>query len=65
MHLRELIFHPQQAGPPVPGPGDSPGLTILQLMTILEEARHSIIIIEHGPLLYKDAVEMIDLASKA
>ena len=26
--------------------------TVFQLMTILEEARHSLIIIEHDPLLY-------------
>ena len=33
-------------------------------MTILEEARHSLIIIEHDPTLYEDATGMIDLVSK-
>jgi hypothetical protein len=28
--------------------------TVFQPMTILEEARHSLIIIEHDPLLYED-----------
>jgi hypothetical protein len=34
-------------------------------MTVLEEARHTQIIIEHDPLLYEDAAGMIDLASQA
>jgi hypothetical protein len=34
-------------------------------MTILEEARHIRIIIEHDPLFYEDAADMIDLASQA
>jgi DNA polymerase I len=38
--------------------------TVFQLMTILEEARHTLIIIEHDPLLYEDATGMIDLASQ-
>jgi hypothetical protein len=29
--------------------------TVFQLMTILEEARHSMIVIEHDPILYEDA----------
>jgi hypothetical protein len=29
-------------------------------MTILEEARHSLIIIEHDPLLYEDAQAMVE-----
>ncbi|VVB64578.1 Uncharacterised protein [uncultured archaeon] len=33
-------------------------------MTILEEARHSLIIIEHDPMLYEDATGMIDLVSR-
>jgi hypothetical protein len=28
---------------------------IFQLLTILEEARHTLIIIEHDPLLYENA----------
>lgn len=28
--------------------------TVFQLMTILEEARHTLITIEHDPLLYED-----------
>jgi hypothetical protein len=34
-------------------------------MTILEEPRHSLIIIEHDPMLYEDAAGMIDLASQS
>jgi hypothetical protein len=34
--------------------------TIFQLMTILEEARHSLIIIEHDPLLYEDAQGIVE-----
>jgi hypothetical protein len=41
------------------------GFTIFQLMTILEEAHHSLIIIEHDPMLYEDAQEMIEYISKA
>jgi hypothetical protein len=33
-------------------------------MTILKEARHTLIIIEHDPLLYEDAAGMIDLLSQ-
>jgi hypothetical protein len=29
--------------------------TVFYLMTILEEARHSLIAIEHDPMLYEDA----------
>jgi hypothetical protein len=39
--------------------------TVFQLMTILEEARHSIIFIEHDPLLYEDAAEMVEYVSRA
>ncbi len=38
---------------------------VFQLMTILEEARHTLIIIEHDPLLYQNATGIIDLASQA
>jgi DNA polymerase I len=38
--------------------------TIFQLMTILEEARHSLIVIEHDPLLYEDAEGMIEYVSQ-
>jgi hypothetical protein len=38
--------------------------TVFQLMTILEEARHSLIVIEHDPLLYEDAQEMVEYVSK-
>jgi hypothetical protein len=34
-------------------------------MTILEEARYNLILIEHDPLLYEDAAGMIDLASQS
>jgi DNA polymerase I len=33
--------------------------TVLQLMTILEENHHSFLIVEHDPLLYEDAGEMV------
>jgi protein-arginine kinase len=36
--------------------------TVFQLMTILEEARHSLVIIEH-PLLYEDAQGMVEYLS--
>ena len=39
--------------------------TVFQLMTILEEARHTRIIIEHDPLLYEDAAELTEFISKS
>jgi DNA polymerase I len=39
--------------------------TVFQLMTVLEEARHSIILVEHDPTLYEDATEMVDYVSRA
>jgi DNA polymerase I len=39
--------------------------TLFQLMTVLEEARHSAIIVEHDPLLYEDAAEMVEYVSHA
>jgi DNA polymerase I len=39
--------------------------TVFQLMTVLEEARHSIIIVEHDPTLYEDAAEMVEYVSRA
>lgn len=39
--------------------------TVFQLMTILEEAHHSLIIIEHDPLLYENAQEMTEYISQA
>jgi hypothetical protein len=39
--------------------------TFFQLMTVLEEARHSIIIVEHNPMLHEDAAEMIEYVSRA
>lgn len=39
--------------------------TLFQLMTVLEEAKHSLILIEHDPLLYEDAAEMVDYVSRA
>jgi hypothetical protein len=41
------------------------GFTVFQLMTILEQARHSLILIEHDPLLYADAREMIEYVSQS
>jgi hypothetical protein len=39
------------------------GFTVFQLMTILEEAHHSLILIEHDPHLYEDAREMTEYVS--
>jgi hypothetical protein len=41
------------------------GFTVFQLMTILEENHHSLIFIEHDPLLYEDAREMTEYVSLA
>ena len=41
------------------------GFTVFQLMTILEEAHHSVIIVEHDPMLYEDAQEMAEYVSQA
>jgi hypothetical protein len=41
------------------------GFTVFQLMTILEEAHHSFIIVEHDPMLYEDAAEMVEYISHA
>jgi hypothetical protein len=40
------------------------GFTIFQLMTILEEAHHSLIIVEHDPMLYEDASQALREAAK-
>ncbi len=39
--------------------------TAFQLMTILEENRHTLLILEHDPLLYEDAREMVVFAALA
>ena len=39
--------------------------TVFQLMTILEESHHTILFIEHDPMLYEDAAEMAEYVSKA
>ena len=39
--------------------------TVFQLMTILEENRHTLMILEHDPLLYEDAKEMVEYISRA
>ena len=41
------------------------GFTVFQLMTILEEAHHSLIFIEHDPLLYEGARKMTEYVSQA
>jgi len=38
--------------------------TVFQLMTILEENHHSFLIIEHDPLLYEDASEMVEYVAQ-
>lgn len=39
--------------------------TVFQLMTILEENRHTILLIEHDPTLYEDAAEIVEYVSQA
>ena len=39
--------------------------TVFQLMTVLEESCHSLLIIEHDPILYQDAEEMTEYVSQA
>jgi hypothetical protein len=39
--------------------------TSFQLMTILEENHHSFLIVEHDPMLYEDAKEMVDYVAQA
>ncbi len=41
------------------------GFTVFQLMTIMEEAHHSPIFVEHDHLLYEDAAEMTEYVSLA
>lgn len=41
------------------------GFTIFQLMTILEENDHSLILVEYNPLLYEDDEEMTEYVSQA
>ncbi len=39
--------------------------TSFQLMTILEENHHSFLIVEHDPMLYEDAQEMVEYVAQA
>ncbi len=39
--------------------------TSFQLMTILEENHHSFLIVEHDPILYEDAKEMVEYIAQA
>jgi hypothetical protein len=41
------------------------GFTTFQLMTILEEAFHRLIIVEHDPLLTEDSAEMVEYIQQA
>jgi hypothetical protein len=41
------------------------GFTTFQLMTILEEACHSLIVVEHDPLLYENSIEMVEYIQQA
>jgi len=41
------------------------GFTTFQIMTILEEACHSMIIIEHDPIIYEDSAEIVEYVAKA
>ncbi|MHB8117989.1 MAG: hypothetical protein ACYDHX_04575 [Methanothrix sp.] len=39
--------------------------TSFQLMTILQENHHSFLIVEHDPMLYEDAEEMVEYVAQA
>jgi DNA polymerase I len=39
--------------------------TVFQLMTVLEENCHTLVILEHDPLLYEDAEDMVEYVSRA
>ncbi len=39
--------------------------TSFQLMTILQENHHSFLIVEHDPMLYEDAEQMVDYVGQA
>ncbi len=39
--------------------------TAFQLMTVLEECHHTLLIVEHDPLLYEDAEEMVEYVARA
>jgi len=39
--------------------------TSFQLMTILEENHHSFLIVEHDPMLYEDAKEIVEYVAQA
>ncbi|HNY35083.1 MAG TPA: hypothetical protein PKK68_10545 [Methanothrix soehngenii] len=39
--------------------------TVFQLIPVLEDSRHTLLIIEHDPLLYEDAEEMVEYVSQA
>jgi hypothetical protein len=39
--------------------------TFFQLMTILEENHHGFLIVEHDPMLYEDAKEMVEYVAQA
>ena len=39
--------------------------TVFQLLTVLEESHHTLLILEHDPLLYEGAGEMVEYASMA
>jgi hypothetical protein len=41
------------------------GFTTFQTMTILAESHHTIIIIEHDPIIYEDSAEMVEYVTKA
>ena len=38
--------------------------TVFQLMTILDENHHSFLIVEHDPVLYEDASEMVEYVAQ-
>ena len=61
----QLLRHPEQIGPQVHGARGPEGLAVFQLTTILEEAHHSLIIVELDAMLYEDAAEMAEFISYA
>ncbi len=65
LHLRELLPHLEPIGSRrFQDLEIRRAFTVFQLMNILEEARHSLIIIEHDPLLYEDVQGMVEYVSQ-
>jgi hypothetical protein len=57
---RQLFWHTSRLHRRFTEPEIRRGFTTLQLMTVLAEACHGLIIVEHDPLLYEDSAEMVE-----